>query len=299
MKVHNFVSVDVILAKLRRDLHRDDLKPTDIIEWVAEALEGIGVVTQYVSAIRFAEVKNYRCKKPEYLKSIIQIARNNQYGTAIITPTDTVVPDEGVIIDINGTPMQAYEIAYYRPYFDLIGEFTVGGALHSQMKSAFTPVRLAQHTFFDTLVCKETDWEEIYKTCEDEYTIVDDTLKFSFPEGQVAIGYLRIQLDDSGYPMIPDTYASITAVTKYVVMKLSEIDFYNHRQGSEARLGKSESDWQWYCQQASNELKMPHGIDEWEALLRQRNYLLPRTDRYENFFGNLSHEENRNFLHNG
>ena len=168
----------------------------------------------------------------------------------------------------------------------------VGNAALNKRKYKFTPVRLANHHFFDTLVCQEEGWEDLYKSCLDEYTIQDNVLKFSFPTGQVAISHLRMKLDSEGLPMIPDTFSVITAVTKYITMKLMEVDFYAGRQGSEGRLAKSESDWHWYCSQAGTEALMPKTVDDWENLLKQRHYLIPRTDHYDTFFGQLAYKEN-------
>lgn len=300
MKTINYVSVDTILAKLQRDLQREGISVNDVVEWVGEAVQALGGQIALEPAIRFAEVKNFTCKLPNLLKMVIQIAKNNEYeGATLVTSANVIAspeetPDVGVLIDDQGVPIEDYNIAFYRPYFDLIGEFTIGN-LGKLPK--FTPVRLTNHTFFDTLVCKEQNWEDIYSTCQDEYNIQDGMLRFSFPTGQVAIAYLRLKVDCNGYPMIPDTYSGITAVTKYVTMKLMELDFYAGRQGSEGRLAKAESDWHWYCKQYGNEAMMPKTVDEWELLLKQRNYIIPRINRYENFFGNLGHTENRNFMH--
>lgn len=286
-----FVSIDTILSKLDRDLKREGISPSDVIEWSAEAIQAIGVNPVYEPAIRFAEVKNFHCDIPPLTKTIIQVAKRT--SDKYIIPSEIPKVDEGVVIDEQGQPVSGYEIAYYRPFFDLMGEFLFGGAFKSVLPE-FVPIRLTEHTYFDSIVCQYEGFENIYQGCSDEYTVSDGVLKFSFATGQVAISYLRMKVDCNGFPMIPDDYSTITAVTKYITMKLMETEFYAGRQGSENRLAKAEQDWHFYCRQSINKQLMPQSIDEWENLLHQWNYLLPRNNRYDNFFGNLAQGENRN-----
>lgn len=298
------ISIDRIFSKLFRDLNVgvETIDRSDIIEWTGEALEAIGAKSTYQPAVAFLDVTNYTAKLPNLLHAIVQVARNNNYNDSPVTASDILTEavteeiDVPVALDQYGMPINEYELAYYRPYFDLIGEFYIGGSF-TVKRATFTPVRLSNHSFFGTLVCSNENFEGLYQNCYDEYTLVDDTIKLSFPTGQIAISYLRQAVDiNTGYPMIPDTYSNTTAITKYITMKLMEREFYSGRQGSEARMMKSESDWHFYCRQAKNESLLPQTVDEWENLLHQRNYLVPQINRYDGFFGRLSHKENRRLI---
>lgn len=301
-----YISLDTVLASLSRELKQYPVSEGEVIEWCADALEVIQTPSVYENAIAYIEVAQHQCVLPKHLHIILQVARNNNWKNIhdsitakIITDPNINTPDIPVALDENGTPINEYELAYYRPYFDLIAEYSIINS-HSSYFSHFTPVRLANQVFFGTVVAKETDFETIYSSCQDEYTIVDNVLRFSFETGQVAISYLRQKLDcETGYPMLPDTIENKTAVIAYVRYKLKEIDFYQNRQGSDSRLAKSESDWHWYCSQAKNSNMMPQTIDEWENLMRQRSYIMPQTNRYYGFFGKLAHDENRNLMHYG
>jgi hypothetical protein len=299
-----YTTVDRIFSKLDRELKRDNVSEIDVVEMIGEALEFIGVSLIYEPAVAFIQVIGHQCEMPKHLQTIIQIARNNAYSPVVaseVVTTASVIstgePDVPVALDYNGTPINEYELAYYRPYFDLIGEYEVSSVTSSCGKQ-FTPVRLATSTFFNTLVCKETDFDGIYDNVRDEYGIIGGThLRFSFEIGQIAVSYLKRKIDcESGYPLIPDHISFTTAITAYIKMKLAETDFYNHREGAGQILARAEDQWQWYCGQAKNIGIMPKTLDEWENLLRQRNYLVPRTDRYNNFFGNLAHTEKRSIL---
>ncbi len=308
----NYTTMDRIFSKLNRDIN-SSFSEDDIIEWTGEALEFMGTVKAYEEAVAFIEVKNHQVDIPHFTHSIIQIARNTKW-TGInncVTPTivqaslDACVVKPGVAdpcinptsdavwLDCNGQPIVEYDLAYYRPYFDYQLEY-YGWSNSGCYQQNFVPVRLKTHSFFSSLVCT-TQNNIPYNSCKDEYNIVDGSkIRFSFERGQVAVALTRQKMDkETGYPMIPDSISHITAITKYIALKIAERDFGNSRQGAESRVKYFGSEWDWYCGQASNNEKMPNGIDEYQNLLDQRGYLLPRNNKYFGFFGKLNQPEDR------
>lgn len=318
----NYVSADRIIAKLYRDLGLEDINETDVIEWCGEALEAIGTITLYEEAVAFIEIENHQADLPNGLHSIIQVAKNNRWSkddkeqlcpANIIldcsheemeninspnTPcgcnNESINVFDGVPLDCNGHLIGDVEVAYYRPYFDLQYEYHLWGNSH-YYKEHYTPVRLANHSFFNTIVCPEDqNWYTGGHT--DEYTIVGDKIRTSFKEGSIAISYYRQKIDEeTGYPMIPDEYSIITAITMYVTMKHMARLWYMGREGYADKYQKAEQDWQWYCKQAGNKALMPHGVDQFQNLTESRNQLLPSRNRYYGFFGKLGREGNTGF----
>ena len=159
-------------------------------------------------------------------------------------------------------------------------------------RNCYVPVRLSDNSFFQSVVCEEElpHRERAYDSLELEYSIIHgDTLRFSFKDGSIALAYRRQMLDkETGYPLIPDHYSYVTAITKYVTMKMMEREFYSNREGAQAKMLKAEADWQWYCGQAGNHALMPKGVDEWQNLVDQSIGLLPNHRRYFSFFGKTS-----------
>lgn len=324
----NYVSIDLLLNKVSRDLGITDVPVPDLINWAAEALEFMSVSDNSEDAVAFIEVKNYTAELPYGLKQIIQVARNHNFDPKqknicpaeicydrkveeIIEPKkcdkcskcknckesfennpcdcDNTTLDlycDGIPLDCHGKPIYDRELAYYRPYWD-ISYNNKNWKLSRTYTSDYTPMRLSNHSFFNSLVCY--DKSEIYESDADEYTIMGNTLRTSFKEGSIAISYKRILLDEeTGYPMIPDDISFTTAITKYILMMWSYRQIISGREGYERIYAKSEQDWQWYCNQAKTKSFALHGIDEHENFTALKMQMNRRRNSYYKFFGNLN-----------
>jgi hypothetical protein len=331
-----FTSVDRILSKLTREIKNTKFNEGDIIEMIGEALDFLKVKAATEQAVAMVEVSNYQAPIPNYLHSILQIARNNNWSpsnkdcvcpaelvntttststTNNVTTTTTTVTKQGCLtcgdlqpavntpvpLDCNGTPLTGYELSYYRPYFDsdlLFHKWSNSNYYRQQ----YTPVRLADSTFFNSVVCQELDQDKIYASCTDEYTIVghgcDRVLRFSFKEGSVAVAYNKSVVDkETGYPMIPDQISFITAITYYIRWKLAEEKQWEGREGFATLAYDNERKWLKYARQAKNWAKMPKSIDDYQDLLEQSHRLIPNHKKYYGFFGSLNRQENRSFNH--
>jgi hypothetical protein len=313
MKEVTYTTVNRIFSKLSRDLGIDDFSEVDAIEWAGEALEAIDAVTMLEECVEFIEVKNHSIQLPKFTNSIIQIAEHNGDDYSETTPTaivesicditsGAVDPDCGcdtatkyVPVDETGYPIFIDDVYEWQPYINVQAEY-VNWTACDLYKNTWTPVRLADHTFFNSVVCQERDSDLLYSNSKSEYTIVgDSTLRFSFQEGYVAISYNRQKLDENMHPMIPDHFAYVTAVTKYITFMMMQRMWYMGRDGYEKRMLKAEADWQWYCKQAGNRALMPKGIDAYQNMLDQSQYLIPRNFRYNQFFKDLGRPEQRKF----
>lgn len=327
-----YVSVNTILAKFHRDLKKEDVNESDVIEYIGEALGFLKVPQIQEQAIAFIEVKDYECKMPEHLQMVLQIARNNDWSPETkekcLPPVDVVaelirdanlVPDtecedcDESFEDVFGNNcIDEYSLGYI-PYFDMQAQY-IPWTSTNHYKETYTPVRLANHTFFNTLVCKEKDespYENENKDIatifsrhdhtseQDEYNIIgteEKKLQFSFREGYIAVAYVRNAMDnETGYPLIPDNIRHITAITYYIKWKLAEMYMWNGRAGFDTIAADNERKWLKYVRQANNYMKMPKSIDEFQNLLESSHYLIPRHRRYYGFFGKLGREENRSF----
>lgn len=298
-----FVSIDTIVAKYLRDFRGLDFDEDEVIEWIGEAVGFTKMAKVSEEAIAFLEVKNYQAELPQWLHYIIQIARKNNweketFECSTVEVLETLdIPLPVITEDCQGKLSGEVEPVYYRPYFDLQYEY-LGWANSRAKRDSFSAVRLSNHTFFNTLVCQTEDTKGAYcNDCgEDEYTIVDNQLRFSFKEGFVAVAYLRQKIDThTGYPMIPDDEYMKAAITYYITWKVKQREAYNHREGAMALSKDAQKEWENYIKKFKNKAKMPFGTDEYEDLMQQGNYLIPRHKRYDNYFGKLGKREQRPF----
>lgn len=322
----NYTSVDTIFAKFSRDLRGTDLHESDVIEWIGEALGFMKVVEIQEEAVAFIEVKDFKAELPIGFQSIIQIAKDNYWSAEVKkspcdiinsicncenTSTQVIATEDCgctpnntgyVVTDCQGKILnEGVEIAYYRPYFDLKYEYQ-GWCTSSYYTQNFSPVRLANNSFFNSLVCTENnpDIKRLYQQTTDEYTIAggypDMQLRFSFKEGYIALAYLKNVFDEeTGYPVIPDDISFITAITYYVKWKIAERYRWNGREGFAQEAQDAEAKWLKYVRQAINKAKMPTGVDQYQNMMEQSLYLIPRTRKYYGYFGNLGREEYRRF----
>lgn len=308
-----YTTLDRILSKIYRDLGLEEISETDVIEWSGEALNFMDTSSLLEEAVAFVEVTNHHATLPNGLHSIIQIARNNNFNTSVkdnICPAnvmldcstqdmDTVegpgMDNTPVPLDCKGTPLTDVELAYYRPYFDLQYEY-YGWNQSNYYQKEYTPMRLANNTFFSSLVCPEDANSFVGCGSIDEYSIAGDQIRTSFKDGSIAIAYYRQMVEEeTGYPMVPDDVSFTTAITMYITMKYMARMWYMGREGYADKMQKAEADWQWYCKQAGNKAFTLHGIDEHQNLYDERNQLIPRNNRYYGFFGKLGRPENKSF----
>jgi hypothetical protein len=308
---YQYTTVDTILTKFLRDFRGLGFNEVDTIEWIGEALGHMKVASASQEAVAFLEVKDYQVPLPNGLHYIIQVAKNNRWHKEekasctveyIMSEIESAGGDSGcgpcnknwIPADCNGNPIELEESPGYKSYFDLQYPY-LQWLSHSQSGRTWSPVRLANHTFFNSLVCNAD--AGIYEGTEGgEYTIVEDQIRFNFKEGYVALAYLRQKIDEAtGYPMIPDDESAKAAINYYLVWKVKEREAYNHREGSFQLAQHAEQRWLKYVKQFKNKSKMPWGLDEYQNLSEQSKYVLPNHNRYYGFFGKLGRSEDRGF----
>lgn len=305
MQKFQFINIDSVLAKFKRDFRGLDINENDAIEWVGEALGFMKIPSASQENVAFLEVKNYQAPLPNGLHYITQIARNNEWESSddcqpcvqktvkslseVTTPT--IFEDcQGNLVDCNLEPV------YYRPLLNMQCDYNTWSN-SSVRRNKYTPVRLSNHSFFNTLVCKEKGMEDIYRRgCSDEYTIVQDELRFNFKEGLVAVAYVGQMIDhNTGYPMIPDDEYARAAISYYIGWKVKENECWNHREGACQLAERAKGSWESYIKKFKNKAKMPTGVDQYQNLLEGAYSLIPNHRKYYGFFGKLGNTDRFTF----
>jgi hypothetical protein len=295
MKDIRFTSLDRILSKLYRDLGLEEISETDVIEWSGEALEFLSNVTLYEEAIALLEVKNHSTTLPQGLHSIIQVVRDNVYRKPNKCNPETeknkikkhFLQDTGICNQCSVERFLNMDIdSYVLTNFEKNNVTVILSTL--LQKPRYSPIRLSNHTFFNSLVCQEEDID-IYKSCQDEYTVVDDKLRFSFKEGFILLSYYRQKIDkETGYPLVPDDVSVITAITYYITWKYFQRLWYMGREGMSDKMQQAEERWLKYCGQVNSSMNMISGLDAFENFSQMKKNPITNRNAYFGYFGNIS-----------
>lgn len=298
-----FTTVDRIFAKVHRELKETKIDESDVIEWIGEALDFLKVPEIQDQGVAFLKVSNYEAELPKGFQMVIQIARYNKEEKDLCKDCKIPVNEEGEPdVDlscpsgISGDDILDYLLGTldtsYRPYFDMQWQY-IDWRMESKSRNDFSILRLSNHTFFNSLVCKDNEFD--YRSCRDEYTLVgtaEKKLRFSFKEGYVALSYIKSALDpESGYPLIPDHIQHISAINYYLRWKIAEIKFWNGRQGSQSQVSYNMELWLKYVKQAKNFSKMNQSLDYFQNKLEESFQMVPRHNRYYGYFGNLGKKD--------
>jgi len=290
----NTIGVDRIMARIKRDLGYD-VELTTVIEWAGDVLDAIGVPYMYDEAVSFLEVKDHKAMAPDYMHAVIQIARDREYEGDVGKCVDQTVEGVSKETDDKLSCLPCYEpedeFEYHQPYFTLKLNYELWVGSGTYMRR-WSPVRLSTHKFFNTVVCKENKYDELYRDVMDEYSISDGVFRFSFREGLVAVAHVRHRVDDNGLPLFPDHASYVKAIVAYVRYMLAMREF-DQNGANINKVMKYEQDYHWYVQQAANKALSRKSIDEMENRAASRDYLLPRQYRYGDFFAGMNRHENR------
>ena len=299
-------SLDRVISGIYRDLKPAvEINESDMVEWAGEALEYIGAYSQLDEKVEYLAINDFKALVPCGLHKIVQVAykftEDAPNDTAILTTCDssedtcstsgcTNCDTEGCTGDLCAHASQLIANAslwleYYKP-----SSFKQT----AYYQSNFKPLRLAGSAFSKAKTAHCSNCVNISSTCEHEYSLDHPYLRTDFKTGHICIAYLSQALDERGYPMIPDEVSYIEAIKRYIVYKVKYSEFLQGIVNPQI-FNKLEDDWHWYCQQARGKANMPDTIDQMENLKQQRNRLIPKTQRYYGFFGNLSTGESLDF----
>lgn len=309
--MYNYTTVNRIISSIKRDTG-EDISRTDIIEWAGQAMEHLLVYATKIEKVTFLEVNNYQAALPQYMVGIIQVARDNFWiknedqenvCSCLEKTAEEDEPEEikpcgctPCLLDCHGNIIGQLKTSYYRPFIDIDWRYSEWvGSNYYRNQNRFTPIRLSNHTFFNSIVCREKD-QTPYINCIDEYTIAGDInkiLRVSFKEGLVALSYLQMPIDvETGFPLIVDEPNHISAIGYYIKWKLSEKYQWNNQEGFKTTLPeKMRRDWLRYAKQARNNAKMPKSLDEQQNAMEQRLNLIPNSNQYYTFYGNLGRRQ--------
>lgn len=300
-------SVNVIISRLQKSIRNEEISELDIIDYIGDALGLLEAPEIQEESVYFLKVENHHAEVPPYLKSVLQIAK---YSDSVENAKRRCKSLPKKIKINKETVKEAYKCGEdeimdcimcsihdgFIPYFDMQWQYSPW-VTSSYYVTYFEPVRLKNHTLFNSLVCQEK--RNLYHNDSDEYDIIgtiDRRLRFSFKEGMVAVSCLRNPVDpETGFPTIPDNQDHIEAIVYYIRWKIAETLSWAGRAGFDSQVTYNKQMWEMYKTNAINDSKLPNTIDELQNQLEQTHNLINNPNRYYGYFGNLSRYNNINY----
>lgn len=299
--INKLVSSKSIIAKIIADLdlQEEEIKISDFIEWIGEANEKIGAVTQCIQKDIVLKVSGYQAKLPSDLNNLYTVAfsfKSNggwiplKRSTSNFTLPDAITPSdtEMLINDNDMIPLVKNLFGYTndREAIDKLNENTNVKPILSTLLNQYTVPSVNGTMQFSN----STNFSNTL-----QYMLKPGYIVTNVENGYIKLSYDAIAVDIDGYPMIPDNQSYFEAIYWYVTMKFKYPLYLNGRMPQYIYFDIRNS-WNFYRKQAYAEALMPTQ-DELENIKNTWTKLVPVYDDNSTFLSNISDEQiiyNRN-----
>lgn len=302
--ITKLTSIQSVIAKVIADLNiqEDDLRISDIREWVGEAIEKIGAVTQFIPKVSgendtpCTKVKCYQAQIPCDLHQLHQVAysyncngpwfpmrkatgsyavwgHENKCDCECLTPEMIVQNDTMVNLVV-----------------DMYGNIDKNEAI--EMINTNQNLR----TILSNLINQHTYNNQVSTTNPSlglQYSVKPGWIMCNMPDGYLKLSYSAIPTDEDGYPLVPDLTSYKEAIYWYVTMKMKYPEYLNGKMNREIFYDIKRS-WNFYRNQAYAEALMPNE-DGLESIKNNWNKLVPEFNDHNSFY---SHTGERQIIYN-
>lgn len=300
MITNNLITSQTIIAKVIADLDlkEDQIRITDIREWIMEAILKIGAIQQYEHKVQISPVIGHQVQLPCDLYKLGQVAFsfNNTGGWL---PMRKATSSFGVFHDKGtNTPCMLIQDTALLPLvknmFNLITDQEALQKLNEDTNLRQTLSTLLNQWTVGSVNGKMVNGAVGHRDStmfsnELQYTTKPGYINVNIPTGYVKISYYAIYTDNDGMPMIPDLESYKEAIYWYITMKLmyprklrgdiQQRDYYDIR-----------NSWNFYCKQAYGEAMMP-SIDDMESISNIWHKLYPEINDHSTFFSTSGDEQ--------
>lgn len=292
---NNMVSSKAVIAKIIADLDlkEDEIRISDVREYIGEAMEKIGAVQQLEHKVVNLKVENYQAKLPCDLYRLNQVAFSFENGCGWL-PMRKVTNSFGVykkcgecnpkilIKDNALIPLvkNIFNVNTDKEAIDILNEdVNVKQTLSALVNQYTIPSNngrliIGNPATFNTSL---------------QYSTKPGYITVNVPCGWLKISYHAIITDEDSMPMIPDIPSYFEAIFWYVAMKMS-YPKYLKGQLSQNIYYDMRSSWNFYRKQAYAEAMMPT-VDELKSIQNTWDRLYPENDEHCTFFEHLGDEQ--------
>lgn len=292
---NKLISSKAVLAKIIADLDlkEDEIRITDVREWIGEAMEKIGAVQQLEHKVANIQVIDYQAKLPCDLYRLNQVAFSFENGCGWL-PMRKVTNSFGVykkcgecnpkmlIKDNALIPLvkNIFNVNTDKEAIDILNEdVNVKQTLSALVNQYTIPSNngrliIGNPATFNTSL---------------QYSTKPGYITVNVPCGWLKISYHAIITDEDSMPMIPDIPSYFEAIFWYVAMKMSYPKYLKGQLNQNIYYDMRNS-WNFYRRQAYAEAMMPT-VDELKSIQNTWDRLYPENDEHCTFFEHLGDEQ--------
>ena len=292
---NKLVSSKAVIAKIIADLDlkEDEIKITDVREWIGEAMEKIGAIQQLEHKVENIPVIGYQAKLPCDLYRLNQVAFSfenscgwlpmrkvtNSFG--VYTKCDKCDPN--MIIGDNAL------IPLVKNLYNLIDDRAALDIINSDPNVKKTLSALVNQYTIPSVNGRLIVGNPASLNGSLQYSTKPGYITVNVPCGWVKISYHAIITDEDSMPMIPDSPSYFEAIFWYVAMKLS-YPKYLKGQLTQNIYYDMKNSWNFYRRQAYAEAMLP-GPDEIESIKNDWHKLYTEFDDHDTFFATTGDEQ--------
>ncbi len=292
---NNMISSKAVIAKIIADLDlkEDEVKITDIREYIGEAMEKIGAIQQLEHKVENIPVIGYQAKLPCDLYRLNQVAFSfenscgwlpmrkvtNSFG--VYTKCDKCDPN--MIIGDNAL------IPLVKNLYNLVDDRAALDIINSDPNVKKTLSALVNQYTIPSMNGRLIVGNPVSLNGSLQYSTKPGYITVNVPCGWVKISYHAIITDEDSMPMIPDSPSYFEAIFWYVAMKLS-YPKYLKGQLTQNIYYDMKNSWNFYRRQAYAEAMLP-GPDEIESIKNDWHKLYTEFDDHDTFFATTGDEQ--------
>ena len=284
-----------IIAKIIADydLKEDEIKITDIKEWIGEGMEKIGAVQQLEHKTTNLIVENYQAKLPCDLYRLGQVAFSFKNGCGWL-PMRKVTNSFGIykkcgqcdpkmlIQDDALVPLvkNIFNVNADKEAIDILNEdINVKQTLNTLVNQYTIPSNNGRLIIGNPATLNTSL----------QYSTKPGYININVPCGWLKISYYAIITDEDSMPMIPDLPSYKEALMYYIGTKILYAKWIKGQLSNEIYYSIKRS-WNFYRKQAYAEAMMP-SVDEIESIKNDWHKLYTEFDDHDTFFATTGDEQ--------
>lgn len=320
-----------VIAKVIADLNlsEDDIRVSDFLEWIGEAVEKIGAVTQLIKKVSgvdgapVIEINHHQAALPCDLHHLHQVAysfncngpwfpmrkatgsfsvwgKHNCGNCCNGKCTGDCEGHCGHCCDHHGYDCGCCPDTIIQD--DVMANLVVDMYGNIDKTEALEMINSNQNmrTILSNLInCHTVDLTSFHgvdsanPSMDLQYSIKPGYIMTNVPCGYLKLSYSAIPIDEEGYPLVPDKASFMEAIYWYITMKMKYKDYLNGTLRRDVYYDIRNS-WNFYCKQAYAEALMPNE-DGMESLKNNWNKLVPEFNDHSTFY---SHTGERQIIYN-